>query len=143
MILTTLNKRRLSIYKALEIANIHDSQYRKLLVATSGVVFLGSPLQGTKAAKAAQWRTMLGGMLNKEPSQTLLEGLDGSTRELRKTSERFVAMVTSPPMQTMTMCFWESKRTQVLKPVLPTWTLSSLRSLKMIVSYPILHEDHF
>ena len=141
VILSILDKGRLTIYKALEIADINGNQYRKLLVATSGVVFLGSPLQGTKAAKAAQWRAMLAGILNKQPSRTLLEDLDGSTRELRKTSERFVRMVTTPPMQTMTMCFWESQRTQVLRAVLPAWTLSPLRRLKMIVSHLVLHED--
>lgn len=120
--------------EALEIANIHDSHYRQLLVATSGVVFLGSPLQGTKAGNAAQWQAMLGGILNKSPSSTLVEDLDGSTRALRKTSERFVSMVTTPPMQTMTMCFWESRKTQVLKAVLPAWTLSHLGSIQMIVS---------
>ncbi len=110
MVLSTLDKRRLSIYKALEIANIHGNQYRKLLIATSGVVFLGSPLQGTKAAKAAQWRAMLAGILNKKASQTLLEDLDGSSRELRKSSERFVEMVTTPPMQTMTRMLWLTVR---------------------------------
>ncbi|KAF6217721.1 hypothetical protein HO133_006548 [Letharia lupina] len=119
--------------KALEIANIHGSQYRNLVVANSGVVFLGSPLQGTKASKAAQWHAMLGGILNKAPSKTLLQGLDGSTRALRESSEKFVTMVTTLPIQTMTMCFWESKKTQVLKGVLPAWTLSLRRSVEMIL----------
>lgn len=123
----------LIVTKALEIANIHNSQYRKLLVANSGVVFLGSPLQGTKAGKAAQWRAMLGGILNKEPSQTLLQDLDGSTRALRETSEKFVAMVTTPPMRTMTVCFWESQKTKVLKAFLPARTLRLGGSVKMIL----------
>ena len=121
--------------KALETANIYNSEYRKLVVANTGVVFLGSPLQGTKAGKAAQWQAMLGGILNKGPSRTLLQDLDGSTRALRETSEKFVRMVTTPPMQTMTMCFWESHKTQVLKAVLPATTLTLRRSIKMIVSH--------
>ena len=134
VILSELNRHRLRTYKALEIANIHDSQYRSLLVATSGVVFLGSPLQGTRAGKAARWQAMLGGILNKQPSQTLLEDLDGDTRVLRETSEKFIRMVTTRPMQTMTMCFWESQKTQVLKAVLPAWTLQAFTNLHMIVS---------
>lgn len=135
MELLSLYMRILMSCKALEIANIHDSQYRDLLTATSGVVFLGSPLQGTKAGKAAQWRAMLAGILNKAPSKTLLKDLDGSTRALRKTSENFVSMVSNFPMQTMmTMCFWESRKTQLLRAVLPSWTLLPLRGLEIIVS---------
>ena len=143
MALPSLYMRILTAWEALEIANIHDSQYRKLLTATAGVVFLGSPLQGTKAGKAAQWQAMLAGILNKTPSQTLLEDLDGSTRALRNTSENFVRMVSTPPMQTMmTMCFWESRKTQLLKAVLPLWTLSSLRGLQTIVSLHFLNIDN-
>ena len=139
----SLNTCTLTNYEALEIANINDSQYRKLLTATSGVVFLGSPLQGTKAGKAAQWRAMLAGILNKAPSQTLLEDLDGSTRALRRTSENFVTMMKNPPMQTMmTICFWESQKTQLLKAVLPSWTLSPLSSLQTIVSRLLLNRYH-
>lgn len=135
VVLSRLDERELKVLKALEIANIHNSQHRKLLVASSGVVFLGSPLQGTKAGKAAEWQAMLGAILNKGSSQTLLQDLDGSTRALRETSEKFVTMVTTPPMQTMTMCFWESKKTQVLKAVLPARILTLRSSVKMIVSH--------
>ena len=139
----SLNTYTLTNCEALEIANVHDSQYRRLLTATSGVVFLGSPLQGTKVGKAAQWRAMLAGILNKAPSQTLLEDLDGNTRALRRTSESFVAMMKTPPMQTMmTMCFWESQKTQILKAILPSWTLSHLSSLQTIVSRPFLNRCH-
>lgn len=127
--------------KALEIANIQHSQYRNLVVANSGVVFLGSPLQGTKAIKGAQWQAMVGGIRNKGSSQTLLRDLDGSTRALRETSEKFVTMVATPPMKTMTMCFWESKKTKVLKAVLPAWTPGLASSVKMIVSHHCLTFD--
>ena len=121
---------------------MHNSQYRKLLVATSGVVFLASPLQGTRAGKAAQWQAMLCGILDEAASQTLVEDLDGSTRALRNTSENFVKMVTTAPMKTMTMCFWESKKTQVLKAKLPAWALLPLSSLKVIVSYHAPDKNH-
>lgn len=84
---------------------------------------------------------MLGGILNKEPSRTLLEDLDGSTRALRETSEKFVTMVTTLPMQTMTMCFWESQKSQVLKAVLPARTLRLGSSVKMIVRHHCLALD--
>ena len=142
MFLSRLDTSELSNFlKALEIANVHDSHYRKLLVANSGVVFLASPLQGTRAGKAAQWQTMLAGILNKKPSKTLLEDLDGSTRVLRETSKKFVRMVTTPPMKTMTMCFWESQKTKVLKAIIPVWAGTLASSANMIVSYQFLTTD--
>ena len=66
--------------KAFEIANIHESPYRDLILATSGIIFLGSPLQGSRAATITHWETMLAGLLNRKPSETLLQDLDGNTR---------------------------------------------------------------
>ena len=138
VVVSRLDESELNNLKALEIANIHNSEYRKLLVANSGVVFLGSPLQGTKAGKAAQWRAMLGAILDKQSSQTLLEDLDGSTRALREASRNYVKMVTTSPMQTMTMCFWESQPTQLLKAILPAWIPILHSSTKTIVSRHVL-----
>ncbi|KAL9065051.1 MAG: hypothetical protein Q9161_008470 [Pseudevernia consocians] len=119
--------------KALEIANIKGSEYGKLVVATSGVIFLGSPLQGTRAGTAAQWRAMLAGVLNQSPSKTLLQDLNGSTKALRDTSERFVKMIAAPPMQTMTKCFWESKPSQLANAILPAWMTTSWTQTNMIL----------
>ena len=64
---------------------------------------------------------MIAGILNRHPSQTLLQDLDGSTRALRETTHRFVKMITTPPLEIMTTCFWETQKSQVLKAVLPTY----------------------
>ncbi len=93
-------------------------------MATSGVIFLASPLQGTRAGKAAEWGDILAGVLNKAPSQTLLQDLDGSTKALRGTSDPFITLMRPPPMQTMIMCYWESKQTQLLRAMLPAWIYS-------------------
>lgn len=108
-----------NVGQALEIANVHASSYRPILLATSGIVFLGSPLQGTQASTPAQWRAMLGGILNRSPSTTLLQDLDGHTKALRETTGRFLAMIRNVPMQTKVMCFWETQKTQILNAVLP------------------------
>lgn len=76
---------------------------------------------------------MLGGILGKSTSQTLIRDLDGDTKILRDTSEQFLKIVTNPPMQTMTMCFWESKKTQLAKAVLPNWISRHLTCTEMIV----------
>ena len=124
----------------LEIANIHESTYRKILVATSGVVFLACPLQGTRAGNAAQWHAMISGILGRHPSKTLLEDLDGSRKSLSRTTHLFANMIQKPPMRMMTTYFWESQPSQVLKAVLPGWLRKTgpkaLKGTKMIVRDP-------
>ena len=85
---------------------------------------------------------MLGGILNNSPSQTLLQDLDGHTKVLRDTSEQFLKLITCPPMQTMTMCFWETKKTQLAKAVLPTRMTNYLASTKVIVGSLLALTEH-
>ena len=86
---------------------------------------------------------MLAGILSNSSSQTLLQDLDGHTKVLRDTSEKFFKMINSPPMQTMTMCFWESKKTQLAKAILPIWISKHLTSTEMIVRGPLLPIEHY
>ena len=85
---------------------------------------------------------MLGGILNNSPSQTLLQDLDGNTKVLRETSEQFLKIITAPPMQTMTMCFWESKKSQLAKAILPTWMSNHLTITKIIVGGLLAFTEH-
>ena len=104
-------------------------------------MFLGCPLQGTRAGKAAQWHVMISGILGKYPSQTLLEDLDGSRKALRETTDHFVSMIKTPPMQIRTMCFWETRRSQVLKAVIPHYL--PRRVLRRINRTEIIVRDTF
>ena len=106
------------------------SPFEQLRLATTGVVFIGTPLQGTKAGNAAQWQTMLGGILNKSPSNTLLQDLDGGTKALRETTRRFNKLVRTPPMRTMIICFWETQKSQALKAILPLAALKHVEKLR-------------
>ena len=85
---------------------------------------------------------MLGGILKKTPSQTLLQDLDGHTKVLRDTSDQFLKIITGPPMQTMTMCFWETKKTQLAKAVLPSWMTNPFPSTKIIVGRLLALAEH-
>lgn len=89
---------------------------------------------------------MLAGVLNESPSQMLLQDLNGSTKVLRDTSERFVKMIAAPPMQTMTKCFWESKPSQLANAILPAWIVKSLTTFstytQMIVRRLVLPTEH-
>ena len=83
---------------------------------------------------------MISGILGRHPSETLLQDLDGSTRALRQTTHNFAKMIRTPPMQMMTISFWETQKSQVLKAVLPARLLKlapeTLNSTKIIVRDP-------
>ena len=115
---------------------MQGSAYRKIIVATSGIVFLACPLQGTRAGSAAQWNAMISGIFRRDPSRTLLEDLDGSRKALRDTTDRFVKMINTAPMRMKTMCFWETRPSQVLKAVLPPYLTEHFNSTRMIVRNP-------
>ncbi len=85
---------------------------------------------------------MLAGILGESPSQTLLQDLDGSTKALRETSERFVKMIAAPPMRTMTKCFWESKSSQLANAILPARITSFLSITNIIVRRLLLSIEY-
>ena len=80
---------------------------------------------------------MIAGILNRHPSQTLLQDLDGSTRVLHETTNNFAKMIQTPPMKMLVSSFWETQESQVLKAVLPNYlpgrVLGLLKRTKMIV----------
>ena len=84
---------------------------------------------------------MISGILGRHPSKTLLEDLDGSRKSLSRTTHLFANMIQKPPMQMMTMCFWESQPSQVLKAILPArfakGVLKISKHTKMIVRDPL------
>ena len=83
---------------------------------------------------------MISGILGKHPSKTLLEDLDGSRKSLSRTTHLFANMIQKPPMRMMTTYFWESRPSQVLKAVLPSWlpkaSLKAFKRTEMIVGDP-------
>ena len=85
---------------------------------------------------------MLTGVLNESPSKMLLQDLDGSTKVLRETSERFVRMIAAPPMQIMTKFFWESQKSQVANAILPARITGILTYTQMIVRRLVLPTEY-
>lgn len=80
---------------------------------------------------------MIASILDRHPSPAQLQDLDGNTKSLRETTHRFVKMITTPPLEIMTTCFWETQESQVLKAVVPASLLTQIsrvfKSTKMIV----------
>jgi ankyrin repeat protein len=87
------------------------------LRSTAGIIFLGTPLRGTKAKKVAEWSTFISGIIGKddESSTTLVEDLAANSSNLESLIEDFGKLTIKYGMEIR--CFYETRKTQVLKAV--------------------------
>ena len=102
--------------KALDRASRERNIYEQLLFNTVGVIFLGTPLRGTAAWKAAELRTMVSRIMGKDPSATLIKDLDESSSTLEALVEEFGKMTVRERLQIR--CFYETRPTQISNAVL-------------------------
>ncbi|KAL5351267.1 hypothetical protein ACLOAV_003119 [Pseudogymnoascus australis] len=88
---------------------------------TSGVVFLGSPLRGTKAASFAGWKNFVFGILGptQESSCTLLDDLKENSSRLENLVAEFGKLTVRSRTQAgiEIRCFYETRKTQVLNAI--------------------------
>lgn len=84
---------------------------------TAGVIFLGSPLRGTKVATFAGWKNFVFGILdpNQESSCTLLDDLKEDSSRLEIMVADFAKLAVQAGMEIR--CFYETGTTQVLNSI--------------------------
>lgn len=78
---------------------------------TAGVLFLGSPLKGTKAAKFAHWKTYATVLLGREISITLIKNLEENSDRLNDMVEEFAKLII--PWGLEIRCFYETRKTNL------------------------------
>ncbi|MCJ1424372.1 hypothetical protein MMC29_002260 [Sticta canariensis] len=107
------------IAQALERA-YRGPEYEYLLKSTIGVVFLGTPLRGTKTASIAEWVALIRGFLNKETSDTLLQSLRENESSLDTLVHEFskLAIKLAIAHNFQIRCFYETRRTRIVTAVL-------------------------
>ena len=96
--------------KGLEKAS-RNPKYTDILRSTAGVVFLGTPLRGTRVASIAGWIALLRELMHKETSETLLQGLRENANSLDNMVHHFAMMTIENKLQIR--CFYETRKTQV------------------------------
>jgi hypothetical protein len=88
---------------------------------TAGVIFLGSPLRGTKAATFAGWKNFVFGILGskQESSCTLLDDLKANSSRLETLVAEFGKLTMQSRMQAgmEIRCFYETRKTQVFNSI--------------------------
>jgi hypothetical protein len=110
---------------------------KALFDQTAGVIFLGSPLRGTKAASFAGWRNVVYGVLgpNQESSCTLIDDLQEHSSTLKTLVAKFGKLTVRSPTQAgmEIRCFYETRKTQVLNAILPKLPIS-MKPKEILVS---------
>ncbi|EPE31353.1 alpha/beta-Hydrolase [Glarea lozoyensis ATCC 20868] len=106
------------ITQALQMAASESEKYIQLLQYTKGVIFLGTPLRGTRVKSPAEWRVFISAMwdANHEPSTTLLEDLGENSSNLESIVEAFGKSTIKHEIEIR--CFYETRTTQILNAVL-------------------------
>ena len=109
----------MAMRQALERAD-RGPGYEYLLKSTIGVIFLGTPLRGTKTASIAEWVALIRGFMNKETSDTLLQSLREKTSSLDTLVHEFskLALRLAIAHNFQIRCFYETRRTQIVTAVL-------------------------
>lgn len=101
------------------------SNYRQILLSTVGVVFLATPFRGSDAARQAQWQVVVGGIMGGQTSERLIDALNKNDRELQKLTQSFAELARSSSVQLPLYCFYETKKTEMLRRLLsPSWATS-------------------
>lgn len=97
----------------------------RVLQSTVGVVFLGTPIRGTKYASAIEWINLVSGLLDKKPSNSLTRDLDGHSPVLNDHIHRFSSLIRQKAYALDIRCFFEQQKTKILrlrKFCSPKWT---------------------
>lgn len=112
-----------------------DAELKKAVFdQTAGVIFLGSPLRGTKAASFAGWKNFVFGILGPthESSCTLLHDLKENSSRLENLVVEFGKLTVRSRTQAgiEIRCFYETRQTQISNAI-----SRNLPVKKMLVSF--------
>ncbi|PVH69560.1 hypothetical protein DL98DRAFT_361351, partial [Cadophora sp. DSE1049] len=109
-----------SCFGGIVVAEVIKSKHehkKAVFDQTAGVMFLGSPLRGTRAATFAGWKNFISGILgpNQESSGTLLADLKENSSRLETLTAEFGKLTVQNRMEIR--CFYETRKTQVFNAI--------------------------
>lgn len=127
----------LILVEALTRAAQEGSRYRQVLLSTVGIVFLATPFHGTDAHKQAHWQVVVGGIMGKNTSNQLVDDLNQNHHYVYERVQKFTEIINSDSIRLPIYCFYETKKTEILRRVLsPGWVSKlSTRFTNKIVCY--------
>lgn len=107
--------------KALHSAASKTRTYSYLRDATVGIVFLGTPFNGTPMQRQAQWLIAYGNLRREDTSRALVENLaaEETNAHLKELVDNFAISVNSTNFSILIHCFYETQKTNLAKKALP------------------------
>jgi hypothetical protein len=128
------------ITKALNFASMAHNEYRHILDATIGIVFLGTPFRGSNklAMTGAQLRVLVAGAFGAEISTNVMLELDIENGMLQELVEIFARLVSSKDHHIPVTCFFETRITDISKAIqnLPGWFRSVVKAQTSVIVSP-------
>ncbi|KAH6705268.1 hypothetical protein BKA61DRAFT_492791, partial [Leptodontidium sp. MPI-SDFR-AT-0119] len=109
-----------SCFGGIVVAKAKDKRKKAVFNQTASVIFLGSPLRGTKAATFAGWKFVFGILdPTQESSCTLLDDLKANSSRLENLMAEFGKLTVQSPIQAgmEIRCFYETRKTQVFNSI--------------------------
>jgi hypothetical protein len=101
-------------------------------------VFLATPFRGSNASRQAQWQVVIGGIMGEQTSKKLVQDLDKNTGVLDHLTQIFAENANHPLIKLPICCFFETKKSEMLRRILsPSWaaSLSSRSTHKIVGSF--------
>ncbi|KAK7959731.1 uncharacterized protein PG986_004585, partial [Apiospora aurea] len=99
-------------------AAVKGSPYHGVLLATVGAVFLATPFAGTDAAQPASWLVTIKGIMGEDASNSLIQDLQQNHNRVDERVQKFAEIALS--IMLPVRCFFETKKTDIYRKVLPT-----------------------
>lgn len=109
-----LNIHQQALNRAASSANPHH----RIFLDTVGIIFLASPFRGSGAAGQAKWRLLVEGIMGRQVSDALIRDLDVKTGLLQHLVQTFTQNVNAAPFRIPIHCFYETRKTRILRSVL-------------------------
>lgn len=95
-------------------------------MSIAGIIFLATPFRGSDAAQQAQWGVLVYGIMGRQSSRQLVDDLNSQDKELRKITQSFAEIAGPESVQIPLRCFYETKKTELLRRLLPPSSASWL-----------------
>ena len=97
-------------------------------MSTVGVVFLATPFFGSSVARVFKWQVSANNIRGEQTSTQLIEDLNQDADFVHQRAQKFAELANKASIRLPVSCFFETKKTEVLKHFLP------LRLVKFLTS---------
>ncbi|RDW57811.1 hypothetical protein BP5796_12612 [Coleophoma crateriformis] len=105
------------------------SPYHHALLATVGAVFLATPFSGSGAATQAKWLVTVKGILGEQSSDQLVRNLEEKHDDVLQLVRKFAEIANDDSVRLPVQCFFETRKTTLLRKLLPPSLAASLSKL--------------